>query len=771
MELLIYLKTLTFFILLFICGIVIIRRLTEENRVKILIPSGAMVGIALYIFLINALAHIIKGPPGFYLSLIIELSIAFLVNRFIPTHPIEFPKGKSMIYYLISVLFWGIFLYMLLATGDMGGDIYYHYGIAALFSRGDYPMHTPWQPDYIMTYHFGVAEFLGAARSITGGSFLFIHRLLAIFMLFSWSQILTWLLVKKDPSKLSSLLILSIPAFVGLISLGGFMIAWPVTLTPIRFSGSIFQWFGQLPILNNSLDSYGSPLVLDMITTFLHRFFALSFFFSFLSILLSPRKGNYPMLIAGTVILLSSIALADASVLAVILPAVFLISFFTYFNKSIFKTLALIFISLLVICLQGGLITETLFNRQNYSGILFFPKEFQEYVAYQISSRLFENLPNYQPFRWFHPGIIWQLSLLLLISVSLQIKSLNFVDFKDKRKLQLILYLFFISSLTSLIAFYGIVPKLLSVNGNRFISLSYYLSALGITFYLTNWWISNTKRLLFLRFIIVWILLFSIIPPFFNMFPRPTKYHGLMPPSEPNRPSFNWIRDNLAVNERIIVLTQPSPFEQPNITLSTVIGALTPTWGHKPRAEVIWEMTPWYADAYFTLNPDVLQTLKINYLIIGSNYLPQLAIQRKQDLLNTRYFQPVFIDDENKQTIFKVTNEYLYEAKNLEGTLSELEQIAPKKGTFYLEYTPNIPENMFRAVRLLLYDRDVYHPIGAAFYNGSIDVKLIYHKTLLNNYDYLILGAATDPKTICHCEAKLLWSGFGNNIKLWKTLN
>lgn len=769
MEFFIYLKTLFFFLILFTCGIIIIRRLTEENRAQILIPSGAVLGIALYIFLINAVAHVIKGTPGFYLVLAVEISVAFLIKRYVVTQLMEFPKGKSMIYHFISFLSWGIFIYILLATGDMGGDIWYHYGIAALFSRGDYPMHTPWQPDYVMTYHFGGAEFLGAARSITGGSFLFIHRLLAVFMFFSWSQILTWLLVKKVPDKFSSLLVISIPAFVGLISMGGFMIAWPISLSSIHFNGGIFQWLGQLPILNSSMDSYGSPLVLDMMVTFLHRFLALSFFFSFIIILLLPKKGNYWVLTAGTVIILSSLALTDESVLAVILPAVFLISFFTLFDKSILKTLALIVISILVISLQGGLITETLFNRQNYSGILFFPKEFQEYAAYQISSRLFENLPNYQPFRWFHPGIIWQLSLLLLISISLQIKSLNFVDFKDKRKLQAILCLFFISSLTSLIAFYGIVPKLLSVNANRFLSLSYYLSSLGITFYLVEWWFSNTKRLLILRFIIVWILLFSLIPPFFNMFPRPTQYHGLIPPSQPNNLSFNWIRDNLAVKERIIVLTKSSPFELPNTTLSTEIGALTPMWDRKPRAEVVLEMTPLYADAYFTLNPAVLRTLKINYLIIGNNYLPQLAVSRRQDLVNKRYFQPVFIDSSRGETIYEVTPEYLNESQNLGGTLTELEQIAPKEGTFYIEYVPNIPENMFRALRLLLYDRNVYNPIGAAFYNGSIDIQLIVHNTLLDNYDYLVLGATTDPKTVCHCEAKLLWSGFGNGIKLWKT--
>lgn len=760
MEFFIYLKTLIFFTLLFICGIVITRRLTEENRGQILVPSGAILGIALYIFLLNALAHVIKGVPGFYLALIIEICIAVLLKRYIPLGSMEFPKGKLKIDSIISTLFWGTFLYVLLATGDMGGDIHYHYGIAALFSRGDYPMHTPWQPDYIMTYHFGGAEFLGAARSITGGSFLFIHRLLTIFSFFSWSQILTWLFIKRGPTNIRMLLVISIPALISLISMGGFMITWPSNPISIDIGGNLFHWLGQLPTLNISRDSYGSPLHIEMMITFLHRFLSLSFFFSFLTVLLSPRKENYPILITGIVVFLSSVALTDESVLIVILPAIFLISLFTIFSKSLSKTLIAAVISVLVISVQGGLITETLFKLGNYSGINFFSKEFLEYAYFQTSSRLFENLPNYRPFRWLSLGIFWQLSILLIFSILVLKQSLN-KSFKS------IILLFFISALTSLVAFYAIVPKLLSPNGNRFLALSYYLSGIGISFYLVHW-ILNTKRLIFFKFILVWILLFSLIPPFFNLFPR-QKYHGLFAPNEPEKESFNWVRDNLSVKERIIVLTHPSPFDNPNVALSTQIGAYTPTWGPTPRAEVVWEITPLYIDSYLTLNPSALHSLKIDYLIISNYYLPQLASERMQDLLNRRYFQPAFIDSRQAEVIFKVTPEYLAEGKNLGGTLTELAQIAPKEGTFFIEYIPNIPENMFRALRVLLHDRDVYHQIGAAFYNGSIDVKLIIHKTLISSYDYLILGTATDPKTICHCEAKLLWTGYGNGIKLWKT--
>ncbi len=136
MEYFIYIKTFIFFLLLFVCGVIIIKRLTEEHRAQILIPAGGIVGIALYIFLINAFAHVIKGIPGFYLALATEICIAVLAKRHIASQPMKFPKGKFSTFSKISILFWAIFIYFLLATGDMGGDIYFHYSIAALFSRG-----------------------------------------------------------------------------------------------------------------------------------------------------------------------------------------------------------------------------------------------------------------------------------------------------------------------------------------------------------------------------------------------------------------------------------------------------------------------------------------------------------------------------------------------------------------------------------------------------------------------------------------------------------
>lgn len=784
MENLIYLKTIIFFAILFFCGVAIIRRLTEEKRAQILLPAGAILGVAFYIFLINLVAHILKGPPGFYISLLIESAIAFLLTSSFKVPPIEFPKGELLKLSLISLFAWLIFLYILESTSQFAGDVINHYIHAALFMRGDYPLHSAYQPEYLSSYHQGAAQFLGAMRSITGGPYIFMHRVLGILMILAWSQILTWIWSKDMKQKFTSFLIFSIPAVITIISLGGFMIAWPTSFS-IHLSGSIFQWLGQLPTLEQySQDGgTGSPGNLDMMIDVLHRLLSFSFFICLLIVLAMPKKNSLLLLATGIIMLIASIALVDEAVLIAILPAVFVISFFTIFNKSIFKIFLFSLISVLIIIFQGGLITNTVFDPNSKSEILLFPQDgagkqqkYQTFRFSQESSRLMENLPQYEPFRWFHPGIYLQLSALLLICISISIPQRlkfalplhNFNQEQEKRIFQSIEWLLLLSSLGSLIAFHGIVTKYYPFNGSRFLTISYFLSGLGITFYLVQlWWHLEKKKWLILRLFIIWVLLFSFIPPLFHTFPRPSKSQLLIL-EDPLSPSFLWVQRNLPIKERLIVLNQPNPTIITNMGLVMYVGALTPMWNLQPKVSENFDMSPLYADAYFTLDPAILRELKISYLIIGKNYLPQLTQKRKQDLDNKDYFQVVFQSPNKEETIYKITSKYLAEANNIGGTLTELAQIAPKSGTYYIDSVPLIPERMFAALILSLADRDLYYTKGA-WYDARFNANLKVNPYLLGRYDFLLLSDKTPPEAICSCQAKLMWSGTGNGIKLWKT--
>ena len=107
--------------------------------------------------------------------------------------------------------------------------------------------------------------------------------------------------------------------------------------------------------------------------------------------------------------------------------------------------------------------------------------------------------------------------------------------------------------------------------------------------------------------------------------------------------------------------------------------------------------------------------------------------------------------------------------EDLDGTFTQLVRTAPLGGTYYLDYPPNITENVFRILRLLFYNRNLYCDRGGAFYNSRIDIDIDNCKENATIYNYLLLGNAQDPQTICNgCKAILLWQGLGNGVKFWE---
>ena len=155
--------------------------------------------------------------------------------------------------------------------------------------------------------------------------------------------------------------------------------------------------------------------------------------------------------------------------------------------------------------------------------------------------------------------------------------------------------------------------------------------------------------------------------------------------------------------------------------------------------------------------------------MITNPYIAQLPKERLQDLLNKDFFTSVFISSDKSMIILEVKPKFLSEGKNFDGTFAQLEQIAPKDGTYCIDYPPNITENVYRILRLLLYDRRHYCNKGGAFYNARIDITLDFPRDNPDQYDFLVLGKDVDPKTICNCQTKLLWTGLGNGVKFWQT--
>ena len=73
MILLIYLKISIVLALIIFCGLNLFRRATEEKRAEVVIPSGIIIGIGIYVFLLNLVAHFLKGPLGLGATLGLDL--------------------------------------------------------------------------------------------------------------------------------------------------------------------------------------------------------------------------------------------------------------------------------------------------------------------------------------------------------------------------------------------------------------------------------------------------------------------------------------------------------------------------------------------------------------------------------------------------------------------------------------------------------------------------------------------------------------------------
>lgn len=749
--------------ILFYTGLLIFKRASSEIRPQLLIPAGSIFGICMYIFFLNLTAHFVKGMFGFFLALATQIIITFVICKLYSVSTFSFPRGRELKIYFLFLIIWIIFLYQITAhaTTD-GADSILHQSFAARFIRGDYPMHQPWQPDYVGIYHYGGAQLLGAFRALTNAPYYFLHPFFAFLILLFMSQILSWIITLGEKINFITMIKRSIPPMIGLVSLGGFFIAWPAKFELPNF-------VQHLPVLENAFETYGSPTTIDALVFFIHRLLSISFFTSSVVLLLYPRKNFLSIALLG--IFLASLALTDESVfLAVFLPTL-LISFFSIFGRNIKVFIPSIALFLIIIILQGGVITETIFNRQTEaSNVLIFPEDsplpHEKYRTYRMDQQKGKFYPNNNSLNWFHPSILWELFLYTLITILLWRKSYN-------SKLKNLSLLLILSGIISLILFHGLVPNgYTHQNGNRFLALSYYLSGIGIgviIYFLLSIKIHSNKITKNAFYILVfWILLTSILPPLFHLFPRKKENWFAIKQYTENEIT-RWVRKNIPADKRIVALTDLEYSNSINIQLVVEAGALTPMWPSNPRVHDSFDIGPTYSDLHFTLNPQSISDLKIDYLLLKNPYIAQLQKERLTDLSNKEFFTPIFISENKDAVILKVNSAYLTQGENYNGTYAEFDKIAPQTGTYCVDYPPNISANTYRILRLILHNRNYYCDKGGAFYNARIDVGLHTFSGKLDQYDYLVLGKDVDPKDVCNCNAKLLWEGLGNGVKFWKT--
>ena len=481
-----------------------------------------------------------------------------------------------------------------------------------------------------------------------------------------------------------------------------------------------------------------------------------------------PKKNIF--FLATITVLLASMGLTDESTFIVTVPAILLVMFFAIFRKSFLKFLNFTLVLVLLIVFQGGILSNVVLNPDHTSSdlLIFPPDEYGPSAKNYRSDRLAQqrskliNNQEYYPFIFFNLGMPWRTGLFFIVSTFLLWKYT-----KDRNNVAR-LWILSLTSLIALFAYHAIVPKgYLHINGNRLLGLSYYLSGLNIVYLVYLFW---EKINYFFKAIFIWIFLISIIPAFLLLYPRPD-YNWYTRSTNTDFPVFKWVKDNIKLQDRILIFVDAFPTTSPYGSILREEGAFTPLW--PPNIRVLYGMgtSPTYNDIFFTLNPSLLKQLKVKYIIVNDTYISQLPKQRVPDLSNSSFFKPIHKSTtSNNIVILEILDDYFTYGKDLGGTLAELSQIAPKIGSYYLEGYPEIHEDIYRSTRVALIDRKVYYPgSNGSFYNFQIDVDLTYYGEK-DDYDYLVLGEKTDPQKICTCKTELMWSGVGNGINLWKVL-
>lgn len=756
---------------IFLAGFFLIRAATKVTRVELLIPSAAICGIVLFTFILNISAFILKPPvniPTSYLLIILCSWFCWKNSRNAPA--LDFLSGKTLIFYIFSLIFWAVLILWKADVALIGSDTNLYYSIAHSFLKGNFPLFTPWQPDIPLSYHSGASILLAAFYFFTGLNFQFLHLVFSSLFIFCSIQIVIWLI--KRHTDVASLLMANLLAATIFISFGFLYIAWPVfpiQLPNLNSLNQLILWFRELPTVNQSIEVYGAPVNLDGLIYFIFHAFGLAIFFLLLVLLLYLKKGT----LGGWLVIclnLATLALVNESIFVAAFPAIVLGMLITEYRehtlfKNLKKILVVLSLTVLVVFYQGGIITASLYKSPDLGkSALLFPKkedikeDFSEYHKGQEKSKLLPPKQEWLPFRWFHPGV----DLLLIISVMLVTKLK--VNFNQR----LLLLTLFIGGLSSLIAYNYIVPKFLIANGNRFLSLSFLLFSLVISFSMI--YLYRFKKTFFIT-IFLWIVLPTILPPSALLSKTRFGENKLIPKSFNSSPGILWLKDNADLTERVMVLDKNAPHPSGQARGLVEAGVFAPLFSGDFRAFTI-EASPQYLDIAYFLSPKSLADLKITLLLIDSSFYKTLPVLRKTQLGDADYFEKVFDNSTSFpdwERIYRIKEDYLTEVVEIDGTFTQLLMSVPKKGRIYIDIEENFdPSFLRRAIIFSLRDRDLYFlPQSGVYLNVEQNINQKNPGKDID-YDYLVLGKNNKPDSVCNCSARLIWKGLKDAVFIWK---
>jgi len=761
---------LTVFILLIIAiaGVILIRGFTYENRLFILIPSGMVWGICIYIFLLNFNAKFLPGRNGIILSTSCLILLAFFTYIFIKPKKIKFPNLINFLILSSLVLVVVYFARLKMTSVFPVADSDMQWAYASSFARGNYPIKAPWQPDLNPMYHLGAYFLEGAILSLSNLPLITIHSILNTYFLIAGSLFIIFLLWEDKYSFKNLWLILS--STVLFISYGVIMFVFP--------SGNFFNKislqefllsFTEYPTTFFAKGISGASLVdLNALSYLPARSLSLGLAILALYFTFTHFK-SIKIKISFFVILFSVIALVEESMFLPILMVaggILLLSFIPYFtifsdlSKERGTILKVLILTFAIIFLQGGFFSDLAKSQSSFHLNLPFSNVFSSQLQVLTRDILY---PSNQ-FIWFLPSPLWIILILLTFS------------FISKNRLLGLLGLY---SLMAFICFLLIEYIYYPSNNIRFYNFGYISAGVGL-FYLffTVLKSQSYKRNFIALIFIVPLLVPTLLPELLDQYHQIKEARlknirsQLLITSSHNTPFeqiSDWANKNLPLNVRLISIDTSLPrilrslqFEYKGIY--TVLG---PQYIRVLRQEP----GPEYYDLVLTLNPFLLKQTKAEYVYIESESvvyqnLPQF---RKNDLNNAKYFQVLKSIEIKKSSgtnifyrLYKILPAFLdlnNGGKNIsDGKLDTLQKLIPENKSVYIadygDDDSKLPFSYRMVLILALKEKDIRRNLSQTDYM-VIETSIPYKNGSYDGiYDYYILAPNQKPPI----SSKLVWS-------------
>jgi hypothetical protein len=626
----IILKLIIFWAILFFFGYQTGKWLFRDSQIEKLVALSGLIGLGLYVFLINAIGCFVPIKTTFYLVLLIFIvvgAVLFFVNRSKNLNWGIDKKWRKIL--LAAVLLLIIVTFVVDNRYPLGGDqlLLGSMPTAATIAEGNFPPMAIWMPQYPLRYHYGSHLFSAAIYKTTGVSLYMSYDIqvaILVGILFLLGFVLAKKLVGKNKKALiSSVLMLFVGSLVFLKGINGILVIYnkyflhQQILAPFKFvfemvdalfSGPAIKWMSNYPT---------NALSFVLIIGVIYLYFAI------------VTQSNKKIIIVvvpllATLALFSETFFAVLCALLIIYPVVFglIKKDWVGAKKFLFVSLLIVIITAPVAFVQGGVLTHYL-NRDGhdlklhqiygYTDVELLDREFEiNREPWILMTRLGNNnrLPVYDS-RFL---LQWGLSLILIVAAIVYFwkKQSEYIIF-----LELSFFTFF------LIPFLVVFPLELC-STERFFFPANLFGGLIIGLFLTEQKRFKKTIIFIVAMLVAQGIIFQLI--FLTIGYPPGKWNN----SDEifiKSGSFQWVKENTNIEDYFLILSPKTDFGLgPNLKFVINTGRMAPIYSYGRISDTTKDKLIDVPQSYIfkqlleKCESKPLKDLKYKYLYVDKNW-------------------------------------------------------------------------------------------------------------------------------------------------------